>query len=42
VDDAKPTGTPSAWMKCDFSLALRQALFLAWVIFGERKWLILR
>jgi hypothetical protein len=29
-------------MICDFSLALRQALFLAWVTFGEHKWLILR
>src|SRR5258708_17189513 len=37
-----PPRTPSAWMMLDLVLALRQVAFLAWVIFRERKWVILR
>jgi hypothetical protein len=29
-------------MMLDFVLALRQVVFLAWVTFRERKWVILR
>jgi hypothetical protein len=42
VDEAEPPRTPSAWMMLDLVLALRQLVFLAWVIFRERKWVILR
>jgi hypothetical protein len=30
------------WMMLDLVLALRQVVFLAWVIFREHKWVILR
>jgi hypothetical protein len=37
VDEAERRRTPSAWMMLDLVLALRQVVFLAWVIFQERK-----
>jgi hypothetical protein len=42
LDEAETPRTPLAWMMPELVLALRQVVFLAWVIFREHKWVILR